>query len=392
MVKRYYKWYNSDKAEEEIRKKMNLKRVNKILLIISILIMIISIVVGIIILGFIIFTLNNLPEMLMDGSDISTMIQAFGYMSLTTIVPLVIGGCIIISLIIDGIIWVGYGIVKLTIKLIKEKRWKTFIIMGIVLVIMSLMPIVTRIITTPLLKEDTIGYIAYDYNSSLGYIIHIKENDKYVPYLVLTYNYNKTNNALCLRENVVGGEKGYIEDYNGTIAKDRVYDGWLEMASHVKYEETDVDKYLTGEFLKRFDSKLLNQIYNTELSFSEYGYEKGKYNNYEINRKFFILSLTELNDRSGAYYDHQTKNKMKLKYFNASNKSTINDIGVESPYWTRTSYYASEYYIVGYTGGVTKTGNGAKFGVRPAFTIPNDTKINKIYDRDLMQEIYIFGI
>lgn len=142
----------------------------------------------------------------------------------------------------------------------------------------------------------------------MGYTIYIKENDKYVPYLVLTYNYNNTNNALCLRKNVIGGENGYIEDYNGTIAKDIVYDGWLEMQSDVKYQETDVDKYLVNEFPKRFDTRLLNQIYNTELSFSEYGYEKGKYNNYEINRKFFILSLTELNSAS-RQYDNQTKNK-----------------------------------------------------------------------------------
>lgn len=372
-------------------KKMNLKRANKILLVISVLIIIISIVIGITISGFVIFALNNLPEMPMDGSDISPMIKVFGYVSLVAIIPIIMGSCIIISLIINGIMWGLYGIIQLIRKLIKEKRWKTFAIMGLVIVAIILMPVIISMITTPILKENTIGYIAYDYNSKLGYTIYLKENDKNVPYLVLTYNYNNTNNALCLRKNVVGGENGYIEDYNGTIAKDKVYDGWLEMTYGVKYQETDVDKYLVEEFTKRFDTRLLNQIYNTELSFSEYGYEKGKYNNYEINRKFFILSLTELNDYS-AHYDNQTKNKMKLKYFNANNKSTVNDVGVESPYWTRTSYYASQYYMVGYTGGVTQADGDAKFGVRPAFTIPNDTKIIKTYDRELMQEIYVFDI
>lgn len=275
-------------------------------------------------------------------------------------------------------------------KLIKERKWKRLIIIGVSIIILLIMPTIIAMINTPILEENTIGYISYDYNSTLGYTIYIKEDNEYVPYLVLAYNYNNTNNALCLRKNVVGGSK-YIEYYNGTIAKDRIYDGWLEMQSDTKYQETDVDKYLTGEFLERFDTKLLGRISNTELSFSEYGYEKGLYYNYEIGRQFFILSLTELN-YSGINRDNQTKNTMKLKYFNSNNLRAFNDSGIESPYWTRTSYFASEYYMVGYTGGVTTTGNNAKFGVRPAFTIANNTKIVKIYDQNLMQDIYVLDI
>lgn len=252
---------------------MNVKKTNKILLIISILMIIISLIIGIAILNFIIFVLSNLPEMPIDGSDFSPVIQVFGYMSLPIIASFIIGGCAIVSLIIDGVMWGIYGIIRLTIKLIKEKTWKTFAIIGMILIIMMLMP----------------------------------------------------------------------------------------------------------------------TIYNTELSFSEYGYEKGVYNNYEINRKFFILSCTELNNY-GINRDNQTKNKMKLKYFNSDNRSTVNDVGVESPYWTRTSYYASNYYMVGYNGIITYTGNGAKFGVRPAFTIKTDTKIVKIYDMNLEQKIYAFDI
>lgn len=368
--------------------KINKKTINKILLIISISIIIISIIIGLALFASIISELDNLPEMNVDGSDLSPIIRIFGYISLPTMSLFIIGGCIIISLIIDATMWGVYGIIQLIIKLVKEKRWKTFAIIGIVIVIMILMPIIIRMITTPILEENTIGYIAYDYNSKFGYTIYIKENSKYVPYLVLTYNYNNTNDALCLRKNVVGGENGYVEDYNGTISKNKVYDGWLEMEGYVKYQETDVDKYLTEEFPKRFDTRLLNQIYNTELSFSKYGYEEG----YEINRKFFILSLTELNYSSAAY-DNQTKNKMELKYFNNDNRSTVNDIEVKSPYWTRTLSYASGYYyMVGYNGGITYIGSGAKLGVRPAFTIQNNTPITKIYDRELMQEIYVFDV
>lgn len=133
-------------------------------MVISILIFGISIIIGIAISCFIIFVLNNFPEMPMDGSDISPMIKVFGYMSLTATVPIIIGGCIIISLIIDGIMWGAYGIIKLIIKLIKEKRWKVFVAIGMIIVIMILIPIIISIITTPILEENTIGYIAYDYN------------------------------------------------------------------------------------------------------------------------------------------------------------------------------------------------------------------------------------
>lgn len=38
--------------------------------------------------------------------------------------------------------------------------------------------------------------IAYDVNESYGYTVYLKENDEYVPYLVLTNNYN--GNCLLL--------------------------------------------------------------------------------------------------------------------------------------------------------------------------------------------------
>lgn len=370
--------------------KINLKKVPTILVIITIAIIIIGLICGLALSRYIMFGLNNLPKMDIDGSDLAPVIRVFGYMSLPTISIIITLACLLVSVTIDLIIWGTYAIIKLARKLIKERRWKTLIIIGVSIIILLIMPTIIAKINTPILEENTIGYISYDYNPTLGYTIYIKENNEYVPYLVLTYNYNDTNNALCLRKNVVGGSE-YIEDYNGTIAKDRIYDGWMEMQHNTKYQETDVDKYLTGDFLKRFDTKLLGKICNTQISFSEYEYEKGVYHNYEINRQFFILSLTELN-YSGTKLDNKTKNTMKLKYFNSNDLMAFNDSGVESPYWTRTSYFESGYYMVGYTGVITSTGNNARFGVRPAFTISNNTKITKIYDQNLMKNIYVLDI
>lgn len=269
-----------------------------------------------------------------------------------------------------------------------------FVIIVTLILIAVMMYIKTNIQNISVIKKidnGTIGSISYDYNSNLDYTIYINENDKYIPYLVLTYNYNKTNNCLCLRKNVIGGENGYIIDFNGTVVKDKIDKDWIEMDGYDKYEETDVDKYLSGEFEKKFDDNFLSKICNTQLSFSEYDYNNEKYKNYEISRKFFILSLTELN-AYGSSFDNKTKNKMKLKYFSDFPLVTTNDIGEESPYWTRTTGNQTSYYMVGYTGGIAYTGSNAKFGVRPAFTIPNNTKIKKIYNEEFTKEIYILDI
>jgi len=319
-----------------------------------------------------------------DNSDFSIFLKMLGYMIFPIISIIILFFCIGGALIIYGIIWGIYGLIRIIKKLIKEKRWNVFIAVGIIILILTLTSIIiVNRKTIPSLENNTVGYISYDYNSDEGYTIYIKENNEYIPYLVLTYNYNKTNNTLCLRKNVIGRETGYIEDYNGTISKDIVYNSWLLMKNNVRYEENDVDKYLTGEFLERFDNKLLSNILNTKLTFFEYDENR----EYEINRKFFILSFSELDS-----YGNQTKSKMKLKYFEDNSRIANNDIGIESPYWTRTSHYSDSYYMVGYDGMVTYTGSDARFGVRPAFTIPNNTKITNLYDEFLMQDIYVFDI
>lgn len=293
-----------------------------------------------------------------DNSDFSIFLKMLGYMIFPIISIIILFFCIGGALIIDGIIWGIYGLIRIIKKLIKEKRWNVFIAVGIIILILTLTSIIiVNRKTIPSLENNTVGYISYDYN--------------------------KTNNTLCLRKNVIGRETGYIEDYNGTISKDIVYNSWLLMKNNVRYEENDVDKYLTGEFLERFDNKLLSNILNTKLTFFEYDENR----EYEINRKFFILSFSELDS-----YGNQTKSKMKLKYFEDNSRIANNDIGIESPYWTRTSHYSDSYYMVGYDGMVTYTGSDARFGVRPAFTIPNNTKITNLYDEFLMQDIYVFDI
>lgn len=364
--------------------KNNKRSMPKILLGISIVIVIISVVCGLGLSFLLKYGLDNMPEMMIDGADFAQVIKFMGYIAFPITVLYIIGASALLSLIPIGFMWGIYGIVLLTKKIIEKKLWWVF---GVVLICILVIISISLIINSkPKLEENTIGSIAYDYDGNTDYTVYIKEDLEYIPYLVLTYNYNKTGDALCLRKNIIGGKNGYIVDYNGTIAEDKIYDEWLNMYSYHDYEQTDIDKYLNGEFLNKIDKDMLNKISNTNLSFSDY--ENGVYNNYDITRKFFILSLTELGISTS--FDNKSKNKMVLDYFNSNeSRRTNNEIGVECPWWTRTRY--GGWCAVGYTGGIiTNVTTDAKYGVRPAFTISNTSKIKQIYNEELNKQIYIF--
>ena len=76
----------------------------------------------------------------------------------------------------------------------------TFLVLVIILVTSYLATLFIK------LDNDTIGSIAYNVNKK-NYVVYIKENNKYVTYIVLDNNYNNTNNTLLIRENVLGGEE-----------------------------------------------------------------------------------------------------------------------------------------------------------------------------------------
>lgn len=66
-------------------KKINLNKVSTILVIITISIIIIGLICGLSISGYIMFGLDNLPKMNIDGSDFASVIRIFEYMSFPVI-------------------------------------------------------------------------------------------------------------------------------------------------------------------------------------------------------------------------------------------------------------------------------------------------------------------
>ena len=84
-------------------------------------------------------------------------------------------------------------------------------------------------------KEVTkISDLAYDENKESGYTVYIQENSKYVPYLVLTNNYN--GNTLLLRKDILDELRAY-NDY------------------FAYYKDSIIDKYLNNEFYNLLGEK-----------------------------------------------------------------------------------------------------------------------------------------
>ncbi len=231
-----------------------------------------------------------------------------------------------------------------------------------------------------------IGDIAYDVNSNIDNVVYIKENGEYVPYLVLTKNFNNSNNSLLLREYIIGGK-----DSSDTIVpfspENIIYEEQMEMPQNTNYEQTYVDNYLNNEFSKIFDKDLIDNVKLTEIdvtnNFSE---EKS---NYKIKRRFFLLSSTEV----GLSNTWDNSNKKQLKYF-ASDDSRIakNESNLDVVWWLR-SYCSSSFCAIDKSGWlITESSTNIRYGVRPAFTISNKTKIKKEYNKDISKEITVLDL
>lgn len=141
--------------------------------------------------------------------------------------------------------------------------------------------------------------IAYDVNESYGYTVYLKENDEYVPYLVLTNNYN--GNCLLLRK--------YLLDepmrYNSTAYRKNNY-----------YATCEIDTYLNSSFLSLFSENMQKNIEDTNIEIISWrsiglGGSKTEF----IKRKVFLLSLKET-----AHHAYRLEEGKKLEYFNIDEK------------------------------------------------------------------------
>ncbi len=234
---------------------------------------------------------------------------------------------------------------------------------------------------------STLNDIAHNVNKSLGYTVYIVENGEYVPYLVLTNNYN--GNCLLLREHLLDEMRAYnYPDLHGSNF----------VASY--YENSEMDKFLSGEFVETLSS-VKDNIVDSEIviadkdSIGSTG-TKSK----TIKRKVFLLSRSEI---TGKKINIAVTEGVGLKCFRLRS-ITFSDSARNANYeairlriaktasgearlwWLRTADTWCYNIVYGVTadGGVSGTNVGgtevAAFGyyyngVRPAFCLPQDTAI-----------------
>lgn len=228
------------------------------------------------------------------------------------------------------------------------------------------------------LTDDTIKGIAYDVNEEYGYTVYIQEGGKYVPYLVLTGDFNGDGNVLLLRK--------YLMD---EMRQSNTYSSY--------YKDSLIDTYLNGEFLELLEPDMQESIVtSTIIITAEYllwtsnGVEG--IDTEEINRKVFLLSHTELGYEDVSIVD---KAGEPLKYFsNRENQKAYKAGESEPTTWrTRSTYRGQGDFLVvtigpeGQWGGSTASRENH---IRPAFCVNGDMGIEKTGGIIKGEEVYKF--
>lgn len=205
-------------------------------------------------------------------------------------------------------------------------------------------------------KPKTIQEIAFDkcHNRSKS-TVYILEGGKYVPYLVLTKDYN--GDVLLLRENTLNDPQRF-NDYSSY------------------YENSEIDRFLNESFFRKLSAideyiQVSNIAITKRQALGNAGCESST-----ISRKLFLLSATEIG------FDEIIAGSTEgspLLFFSDFNNRTAYDESNRSMtgWWLRTpnTYYDSCVYGIGSDG---KLGEGNAYnynGIRPAFCVSPTTPI-----------------
>lgn len=141
-------------------------------------------------------------------------------------------------------------------------------------------------------EVKTIGDIAYDVNRKHGYTAYVEEGSLFVPYLVLTNDYE--GNTLLLRRDLLE-EPMKFNDYFSY------------------YEDSYIDKYLNKDFKSSFSADILKAMVTTRILITkESSLGNGGEGIKGINREVFLLSCSEI---GMSDYSVAGKEGKALKYF-----------------------------------------------------------------------------
>ena len=212
-----------------------------------------------------------------------------------------------------------------------------------------------------------IGEISFDSNYKGEPIVYILENDNYVPFIVVTNNYN--GNTLLLRRDILP-TACRVNDYSGY------------------YKDSVIDKFLNFEYLSTLSS-INNSIILSSISItseSALGVSGSEVEN--IDRKVFLLSLYEIGINTSI---NAGAEGVPMEYFEKIKNRIAYTDGVARSWWLRSpnTYYFSCVYGVGANG---RIGNGNAFdenGIRPALCVPSTLPISVREDISENNSVYV---
>lgn len=243
-----------------------------------------------------------------------------------------------------------------------------FLVLSLLQILIAVFIVVKRedfIYLFPAKEPETLRNLAYDKDKRLGYTVHIKENGKLVPYLVLTKNYINQGNVLLLRK--------YLLDPPMSFR-----DGWEE----AYYGHSIPDAFMHKDFIKRLSKDVQKNIPLTELGIKPSAKNAGMGHIEKIKRKLFLLSDVDVGDDRGK---HRMGDDRNLLYFKRKGRVKEDRLaysdGNSTPYswWLRTAFATDSVVasVVNYKGRLG--GNGVAYisYIRPAFTLPPETKVEE---------------
>ena len=216
-----------------------------------------------------------------------------------------------------------------------------------------------------LINQGTISSIAYSsLKSKDDYRVYIKEDGKYVPFLVIDNGYEK-GSTLLLREEILAETKRMNE-----------YSSY--------YKDSEIDSYLNGSYYENLkgihsliESTAVEIIKDEAIGSTGDGTEN-------INRNVFLLSAYELG------FDMEKEGK-RLGYFsNPDNR--ICYLSGESVFWllrTPNTWERSVVCCLLYDGALGSWNAYAKCGIRPAFCVDSLAKIKKKEGIIEGREVYV---
>jgi hypothetical protein len=216
----------------------------------------------------------------------------------------------------------------------------------------------------PAKEPQVLRDLAYDKDKRLGYTVHIKEEGKLVPYLVLTKNYSGQGNVLLLRKYLLDPPMSFQE-------------GWKRFY----YGHSIIDSFMNKEFINLFSAGVQENIASTELGIKALKPNfKGRHID-KINRKIFLLSDIDV----GKHKDKlRLENERNLQYFKRNGGSNTNRLAfvendsVSYTWWLRTAFETASTVVKTIDDGMF-SGNGVVYPayIRPAFTLPPETAVEE---------------